>query len=160
MDKKNKKGLIAIALVLGVGYFLFKKFKKSSAYTPTNNEIDENLGGTSGVNPTLSQEKMKELADKMFIAFDGYGTDMNGQNGLINLFPAIKNNDDLMGVVAAYGIKEVSSGKWNIFSNFIGNLPETIGNELTQSQISNINSILVKNGVNIRFNQDGTLTSI
>ena len=117
MDKKTKKGLIVTALVLGVGYFLYKKLKGTS--TPTNVEIDKTIGGTTGVNPSLSQEKMKELADKMFVTFNGYGTDVNGNNGLLNLFANIKNNDDLMGVIAAYGIREVDSGSWNPFSNLV-----------------------------------------
>lgn len=160
MDKKTKNGLIVTALLLGVGYFLYKKFKQSSLYTPSNVEIDTNLGGTTGVNPTLSQTKMKELAEKMFAAMNGYGTDVNGNNGLINLFSTIKNNDDLMGVIAAYGIREVSSGSWNFMTNFKGNLPECLADELTDSELRKINSVMVKSGVTIRFNTDGTLTTL
>jgi hypothetical protein len=154
MDKKTKNGLLVTALILGVGYFLYKKLKGSS--TPTKSEIDEQIGGNTGVNPTLSQEKMKELAEKMFAAFNGYGTDVNG---LMNLFASIKNNDDLMGVIAAYGIREVSSGSYNFMPNFEGNLPETIADELSDSEILKINSVMVRSGVSIRFNPDGTLTT-
>lgn len=159
MEKKTKNGLIVTALILGVGYFLYKKLKGSS--TPTNVEINKVIiGGNTGFNATLSEDKMKELANKMFAAFNGYGTDVNGNNGLINLFASIKNNDDLMGVIAAYGIREVDSGSWNPFSNFKGNLPETLADELSGSDLSKINSVLVKNGVNIRFNPDGNLTTL
>jgi len=157
MEKKTKNGLIVTALILGVGYFLYKKLKGA---TPSNVQIDTYLGGTTGVSPTLSEDKMKELANKMFAAFNGYGTDVNGNNGLINLFAAIKNNDDLMGVIAAYGIREISSGSWNPLSNFKGNLPETIADELSDSEITKINSVLVKSGVTIRFNPDGALTTL
>jgi hypothetical protein len=159
MDKKTKNGLIVTTLILGVGYFLYKKLKVTSQL-PSNKEIEKELGGTIGVNPTLSEDKMKELANKMFAAFNGYGTDVNGNNGLMNLFAAIKNNDDLMGVIAAYGIREVSSGSWNPFPNFKGNLPETIADELSDSEITKINSVLVKSGVSIRFNPDGKLTTL
>jgi len=64
-----------------------------------------------------------------------------------------------MGVVAAYGIREVSSGSWNPLPNFKGNLPETIANECSDSEILKINSVMVKSGVSIRFNPDGTLTT-
>ena len=157
MDKKTKNGLIVTTLILGVGYFLYKKLRSS---TPSNAEIDSQIGGNTGVNPSLSEDKMKELANKMFAAFNGFGTDVNGNNGLINLFAAIKNNDDLMGVIAAYGIREISSGSWNPLSNFKGNLPETIADELSDSEITKINSVLVKSGVSIRFNPDGTLTTL
>jgi hypothetical protein len=90
MDKKTKNGLIVTTLILGVGYFLYKKLRSS---TPSNAEIDSQIGVNTGVNPSLSEDKMKELANKMFAAFNGFGTDVNGNNGLINLFAAIKNND-------------------------------------------------------------------
>jgi hypothetical protein len=157
MDKKTKNGLIVTALILGGGYFLYKKSKGT---TPTNAEINLQLGGNTGVNPTLSLDKFKEIADKIFVAFNGYGTDFDGNNGLINQFSLLKNNDDLMGVIAAYGIREVDGGMWNPLPNFKGNLPETIANELSNSEISQINSIIVKSGISIRFNPDGTLTTL
>jgi len=157
MDKKTKNGLIVTALILGVGFFLYKKLKGSSV--PTNKEIEKEIGGSIGFNPTLSEDKMKEIANKIFVALNGYGSDVNGNNGLMNLFALIKNNDDLMGVIAAYGIREVSSGSWNPLPNFSGNLPETLADELSDSEILKINSVMVKSGVSIRFNPDGTLTT-
>jgi hypothetical protein len=158
MEKKTKNGLIVTALILGVGYFLYKKFKGSPA--PSNAEIDAVLGGNTGANPTLSVDKLKEIADKIYVAFNGYGTDVNGNNGLINQFALLRNNDDLMGLIAAYGIREVGGGMWNPLPNFKGNLVQTISDELSNSEISQKNSIIVKSGITIRFNPDGTLTTL
>jgi hypothetical protein len=155
MDKKTKNGLILTTLILGVGYFLYKKLKGSNMPSPNNEEIGDN----TGFFPTLSENKIKELAEKIFVAFNGYGTDFGGNNGLMNLFATMKINYDFMGVVAAYGIREVSSGSWNPLPNFKGNLPETIANECSDSEILKINSVMVKSGVSIRFNPDGTLTT-
>jgi len=44
--------------------------------------------------------------------------------------------------------------------DFTGNLPEALANELSQSEISDLNSVLVKSGITIRFNADGQLTTI
>jgi hypothetical protein len=158
MEKKTKNGLIVTALILGVGYFLYRKLKGTS--TPSNAEINSQLGGNTGVNPTLSLDKFKEIADKIYVAFNGYGTDLNGTNGLINQFSLLRNNDDLMALIAAYGIREVDGGMWNPLPNFKGNLVQTIGNELSNSEISQINSTMVKSGISIRFNPDGTLTTL
>jgi hypothetical protein len=158
MEKKTKNGLIVTALILGVGYFLYKKFKSSP--TPSNAQIDAVLGGNTGANPTLSIDKLKEIADKIYVAFNGYGTDVNGNNGLINQFALLRNNDDLMGLIAAYGIREVGGGMWNPLPNFKGNLVQTISDELSNSEISQINSTMVKSGITIRFNPDGTLTTL
>jgi hypothetical protein len=65
-----------------------------------------------------------------------------------------------MSLVAAYGIREISSGSYNPLPDFTGNLPQAIADELSQSQISSLNSVLVKSGITIRFNADGTLTTI
>jgi hypothetical protein len=157
MENKTKNGLIVTAIFLVGGYFLYKKLKASS---PSNAEIVAELGGTAGVNPTLSEEKLKDLADKIFVAFNGYGTDLNGNNGLINQFSLLRNNDDLMALIAAYGIREVDGGMWNPLPNFKGNLVQTIADELSNSEISQINSTMVKSGISIRFNPDGTLTTL
>jgi len=157
MENKTKNGLIVTAIFLVGGYFLYKKLKASS---PSNAEIVAELGGTAGVNPTLSEEKLKDLADKIFVAFNGYGTDLNGTNGLINQFSLLRNNDDLMALIAAYGIREVDGGMWNPLPNFKGNLVQTIADELSNSEISQINSTMVKSGISIRFNPDGTLTTL
>jgi hypothetical protein len=65
-----------------------------------------------------------------------------------------------MGLIAAYGIREVGGGMWNPLPNFKGNLVQTISDELSNSEISQINSIIVKSGITIRFNPDGTLTTL
>jgi hypothetical protein len=108
----------------------------------------------------MTKEQYNLLAEKVFNAVSGYGTDFNGANGLKNIFSLLRNNDDFMELVAAYGIREVSSGSFNPIPDFSGNLPEVLSNELSQKEISELNSILVKNGISIRFTTDGTLTTI
>ena len=157
MDKKTKNGLIVTAIFLAGGYILYKKLSNS---TPSNAEINSQIGGSTGVNTTMPEEKYKEIAEKLSLAFNGWGTDVNGNNGIMNQFALLKNNDDLMALIAAYGIREVDGGKFNFMPNFKGNLVETIGDELTDKQISELNSLLVKSGISIRFNPDGTLTTL
>jgi hypothetical protein len=105
----------------------------------------------------MSIAKFKEIADKIFASFEGYGTNTKEIN---NQFALLKNNDDVMSLVAAYGIREISSGSYNPLPDFTGNLPQAIANELSQSEISELNSILVKSGITIRFNADGQLNTI
>lgn len=160
MNKKTKDGLITASIVIVAAYLLYKIFNKKSISNGGNvgNVVSNpELGGTIGSAPTMSSAKFKEIADKIFNAFEGYGTNYTIIN---NQFALLKNNDDVMSLISAYGIRDVSSGKYNPLPDFTGNLPETIANELTQSQISEINSILVKSGITIRFNFDGQLTTI
>jgi hypothetical protein len=162
MDKKTKDGLITASIVIAAAYLLYKIFNKkgSSSSGSGNTGIvvpNPELGGTIGAAPTMTEAKFKEIANKIFNAFESYGTD---NTTIKNQFALLKNNDDVMGLVAAYGIREISSGKYNPLPNFTGNLPQSIADELSQSEISDLNSVLVKSGITIRFNADGQLTTI
>jgi hypothetical protein len=162
MDKKNKDRIITASIIIAASYLLYKIFSQKKIGN-TNTEgggivlPNPGLGGTIGAAPTLPEAKLKDIANKLYEAMDGYGTN---NEAIKNQIALLKNNDDFMGLVAAYGIKELSSGKYNPIPNFIGNLPEAIANELSQSQISELNSILIKNSINIRFNDNGQLTTI
>jgi hypothetical protein len=163
MNQKTKDGLITASIVIAAAYLLYKIFNKKGASNPNSGGNSgvvvpkPVLGGTIGTAPTMTEAKFKEIANKIQLAFDGYGTDTTAIN---NQFALLKNNDDLMSLIAAYGIREISSGNYNPLPDFTGNLPETIADELSQSEISELNSILVKTGITIRFNSDGQLTSI
>jgi hypothetical protein len=162
MNKKTKDGLITASIVIVAAYLLYKIFNKkgvSNSNSDSGGVVVPNptLGGLIGSAPTMNISKFKEIADKIFNAFEGYGTTTKEIN---NQFALLKNNDDVMSLISAYGIRDVSSGKYNPLPDFTGNLPETIANELSQSEISEINSILVKSGITIRFNSDGQLTTI
>lgn len=163
MEKKTKDGIITASIVIAAAYLLYKIFNKKSNVNPSYGGSggvvmpNPTLGGTIGSAPTMSEAKFKEIADKIFIAMDGYGTNTDT---IINQFSLLKNNDDVMSLIAAYGIKDISSGKYNPIPDFNGNLPEALANELSQTQISELNSILVKSGITIRFNDNGQLTTI
>lgn len=163
MEKKTKDGIITASIVIAAAYLLYKIFNKKSNVNPSYGGSggvvmpNPTLGGTIGSAPTMSEAKFKEIADKIFIAMDGYGTNTDA---IINQFSLLKNNDDVMSLIAAYGIKDISSGKYNPIPDFNGNLPEALANELSQTQISELNSILVKSGITIRFNDNGQLTTI
>lgn len=163
MNIKTKDGIITASIVIAAAYLLYKIFNKKGASNPNsggNSGVvvpNPELGGTIGTSPTMTTAKFKEIADKVFNALEGYGTDTTAIN---NQFALLKNNDDLMSLVAAYGIREISSGSYNPLPDFTGNLPQAIADELSQSQISALNSVLVKSGITIRFNADGTLTTI
>ena len=165
LDKEKKKGLLISAVIIAGIYLIYKKF-----YYVSNTSLAKQIGVTPPSNSgggssytskaSMTKEQYNLLAEKVFNAVSGYGTDFNGANGLKNIFSLLRNNDDFMELVAAYGIREVSSGNFNPIPDFSGNLPEVLSDELSQKEISELNSILVKNGISIRFTTDGTLTTI
>ena len=165
LDKEKKKGLLISAVIIAGIYLLYKKLyykpntslAKQIGVTPPSN-----TGGGSSYSSkaSMTKEQYNLLAEKVYNAVSGYGTDLNGANGLKNIFSLLRNNDDFMELIAAFGVREVSSGSFNPIPDFSGNLPEVLSNELSQSEISQLNSILVKNSISIRLTTDGTLTTI
>ena len=50
-----------------------------------------------------------------------------------------------------YGIRKISSGKFNIAGDFEGTLDQTIIDELSKKEISDINLMLGKKGIKYKF---------
>jgi len=144
MNKKTTKGIVAAAAVLAV-LFVAMKIMKPKKTVPQG---DSGGGGTndggsiSGANPNLD---FRSLANQLFDAFDGYGT---ANKKVKDIFKLLKSNADYDALKAAYGVREVSSGTGNIFvSNYEGDLPSTLRNEMSKSEINELNQILTSNGI-------------
>jgi hypothetical protein len=94
MNKKTKDGLITASIVIAAAYLLYKIFNKkgtsSTSYGGNSGVVVPNpiLGGTIGTAPTMNEAKFKEIADKIFNAFEGYGTDTTT---IKNQFALLKN---------------------------------------------------------------------
>lgn len=146
MEKKTRNAII-ITSVLVAGVYLLYKFLKKPPIEQENN--------TNATNPTLSESQFKKMADNIFEAMSGWGTNLSV---IYNEMAKLRNNDDVSYLIQAYGIREVPAGKLNPVPDFGGNLPEALGNELSSSEIANLNKILSDNGITIKFNKGGNLT--
>lgn len=148
MDKKLRNGIITAAVVLVAALAAFKLLKKPKS---SGNEGGGggnqgggggNQGGGGRPNPSLD---FRSLANRLFDAFDGYGTSNSEVKEIIKL---LKSNADYDALKAAYGVREVSSGRGNIFQpNFEGDLPSTIHDEMSNSEIAELNQIMTSNGL-------------
>jgi hypothetical protein len=146
MDKKLQRGIITSVVVLVAGlaaYKLLGKKGKSGSGGGENSGGGGNTGGgTSQPNPSLD---FRSLANQLFDAFDGYGTSVSKVK---EIFKLLKSNADYDALKSAYGVREVSSGRGNIFvSNFEGDLPATLRDELDSDEVAEINQILTSNGI-------------
>lgn len=162
MQKRNKyfdsvpgwqKGFIAIAGAAAAGYLFIKLTKKVE-------EKKQLIGATNELNAinqeleniqqpaSFSQAQYNSWANALFIAMDGFGSD---ENSIYNIFKLLKNNADLLQLIKAFGIREISSGKFNPEPNVKGTLIQCITSELNAYEISKINSILDKSGITFKF---------
>lgn len=132
------KGAIAVAIVGGIGYLIYKTVKlpgqiqedksKREEDKGWNQEFDK-LNSNPATKATLTKAQMSSIANKIHTAMDGYGTD---ELGIVAAFKQIKNNADFAGVQAAYGIKTVSSGRLNPEPDFRGPMIAALTSELSQ----------------------------
>ena len=72
------------------------------------------------------------------------------ESKIYNILNRLQKNTDWNTLVTAYGTRKLSSGAGNIFvKDFNGNLPDSLRNELDNSEIKAVNQILSKIGVSI-----------
>jgi hypothetical protein len=87
------------------------------------------------------------MANKIFDAMDGYGT---GNTTIETELKKLKSKSDWDALVRAYGTRTISSGIGNIFvSDFTGDLPACLNDELDSDELEDANEILNKIGVTI-----------
>lgn len=139
--KKNIKGILVVAVV-GVGALLaMKLFKKAKPSVST--------GGSGVLSPNTSNLDFRSLSNQLFDAFDGYGT---SNDSVLDIFRMLRTDADFDALKAAYGVREISSGRGNIFSsNFEGDLQSTVRDEMTSKEIQSINDILASNNLTRRI---------
>ncbi len=133
------QGIIAVTLTVGVSllaYEIWKGIKNKKAQKGSKEENLANaaelakLNSQSATKQTITPEQAAEMANQLFTAMDGYGTDFNA---IVTVFSQLKNDADFLAVSTAYGIREVSSGKLNPEPNFTGTLVAALGTELGSS---------------------------
>lgn len=149
MDNKTRNIIITVAVVVVLGAVALKLVKAPKGGNNGDGDNDDGSGsgggGNSGGGGTTSGLDFRALANQIFEACDGYGTD---EVEIALVFNKLKNNADFDALYDAYGIREVSSGRGNIFqSNFVGDLSATLRNELGSSYIDNINKSLSSKGI-------------
>lgn len=125
-------GLTALALLL--------KPKKAGSVIPSR---PTGSGGQAGQVP--SGLNYASLANKLFDAFDGYGTN---EDSVYSVFKMLKTDGDYAALKEAYGVRRIT----DIFyvSSFDGDLPATIKHEMDTKEIAELNNIMAFNNLSVR----------
>lgn len=138
----DKKKLITWGAVAVGGYIIYMAIKKNKdkklqsgfPYSPDD----------SG-NVITSTFNANKVADEIFDAMDGYGTN---ESAIVASFNKVKTDADFDALNTAFGTRTISSGTWNILiSDFTGDLSACLRDELSSGWINDINSALRRNGV-------------
>lgn len=152
------KGVIAVGVLVGI-YFIFKKvtgapakIKEGQGNRQEDKEVNKEFDKlvTSGKGPTLSMAQMSQYANQCYTAMDGCGTD---EEGITTILKKAKNDADVMGIIKAYGTKEVHpcTGTGWFTSNYKGNLGGAMSDEMSRYWLDVINADYKKKGIKHRF---------
>lgn len=150
------KGIIAVVAIGGVaalGFAIYRGVKKrlslAGAFDEKRKVKDElkNLG-EKGIKPTLTEAEYAAMANQLVASFDGYGSKVSE---IYKVFDKLKNDADVMKLIDSYGIREISSGRFNPEPNFKGTLAGAITEEMAGQEIAFANSVLKKKGIKITF---------
>jgi len=143
---KNLLAFAAVGAVIYVGYQLLSAPGKIKGNAGNKDELSDAQKELDKVNKTatLSASQAGGIANAIFAAMDGYGTD---EDAIVYQLGKIKNNADFLLVQTKYGIRTISSGRFNPEPNYKGNLAGSIGSECSSYWIKKINSALSKKGV-------------
>tara|TARA_R110000764_G_scaffold542_4_gene2056 strand:- start:2854 stop:3408 length:555 start_codon:yes stop_codon:yes gene_type:complete len=149
---KKALGVTAVVAIIYAAYKIIPKILAPDALgaikdsRTENKEVDKELGKIINT-ATISNSQAAGIANSIFTAMDGYGTD---EIGIVNQFKKIKNNADFLKLQKAYGTRVVSSGKWNPEPNYKGNLVGALGSECSAYWTIAINKSLSSKGVTYR----------
>jgi hypothetical protein len=148
MDSKTKNGLIVLGVVVVLGVVAIK-FMKMKQQPPSDGDGNngggggDNSGGGGGGNSGGGGQQSlsyRSLADALFEAMDGYGTN---EDDIMGVFKNLRNQADFDALEQAFGSREISSGAGNIFSsNYKGRLVGALKDELDSSELADLNSLL------------------
>jgi hypothetical protein len=141
MKKQHKLILFSVLGITALALLL--KPKKSGAVIPSRPIPDS--GSSSNIDGQLSGLNYSSLANKLFEAFNGYGTN---EKVVKDVFKMLKTDADYAALKDAYGIRKIT----NIYflSFFEGDLPATIKEEMDAIEIADLNNILAFNNLTVR----------
>lgn len=150
------KGVLAVSVIAGVGftvYAIHRYIKNHKNLEGAQHEVDATTQTTqtltqSGQKPTLDALKLATISNQLFTAMDGYGTDVNG---VYAGFANVNNDLDVVNLIKAYGIRELSTGSLNPSPNLKGTLSQALTDELSASEMIALNNMLAKKGIKYRF---------
>lgn len=149
------KGVLAVGLLAGIavlGTLGYQKIKKLKEQRDSKNEaldVGKDLSVSQKNKPqTLTQAQVSSIANALFTAMNGYGTDYNV---IVQQMAKINNQTDLLAIIKSYDVRTLSSGNWNPSPNVSGTLTQHLTDELSDAQLEAINNMLSRKGIKNRF---------
>jgi hypothetical protein len=151
------KGVIAVGILAGVGFIAYKIYKAAKDSKDTKDSKEEvkevakelqALNQNANTKQTLSVSESKSIANSIFAAMDGYGTN---ETTILRELVKLKNQADWLSVRKEWDVREISSGNLNPEPNFKGTLESALTSELGDTPEDKV----IKGKVNQHFAKVG-----
>lgn len=138
-DLLLKYGMIAI-VVLIMFFVVWNRFGKSKQETEDANKqrdiANEVNNAITTSNVTLTQVQLNTLADKIYNAVKGAGTD---EKSIYDAMRTLQTKDDVLALIKTFSVRDSMT------------LREWIYDDLNNSEVSKINDILLSKGISFSF---------
>ena len=138
-DLLLKYGMIAI-VVLIIFFVVWNRFGKSKQETEDANKerdiVNEVNNAITTSNVTLSQVQLNTLADKIYKAVKGSGTD---EKSIYDAMRTLETKDDVLALIKTFSVRDSMT------------LREWLYDDLNNSEISKINDIFLSKGISFSF---------
>ena len=137
-------GLIsaAVLIVIILLAVYWNKIKTRINEIKADNEIKKEIDKSE---LTLSEVQIEALADKLYQAMDGPGTD---EGKIYSVFEQINNYSELMMLIRAFGQRKSS---WELFWGSPTGLADWLNADLDGGEINHLNSILAGKNIDFKF---------
>ncbi|MBW6482822.1 MAG: hypothetical protein K0B10_07155 [Vicingaceae bacterium] len=141
-NPKLIKQLVIVVIVIIVLYAIYRWYKKYSAKQEALSLVKSSENEIITNTKTFTDSDYKLMADKLFTAMKGLGTD---NDAVLQVISSLKTKSDWLSLVSAFGVRE--SGFWpNVFT---GNLINWLSDELGGSARNQVNYSLSRFSVQI-----------
>lgn len=132
--------VIVVAIIIVIAVY-WNKIKARIADRRLERSFDEQITASE---VTITEQQAKALADKLYSAMDGGGTN---EQKIYDVFEQINSYSDLMMVMKAFGTRK---GWWNWWGSESG-LAEWLNDDCSADEIAKINAILASKNINFSF---------
>ncbi len=138
-DLLLKYGMIAI-VVLIIFFVIWNRFGKSKQETEDANKqrdiANEVNNAITASNVKLTQVQLNTLADKIYKAVKGSGTD---EKSIYDAMRTLQTKDDVLALIKTFSVRDSMT------------LREWLYDDLNNSEVSKINDILLSKGISFSF---------
>jgi len=157
------QGTIIVAGVAVGGFFLYQEWKKNKEKAEANKAADiaaQHLRDLAarGITPTHDASQLEIFSQMLVQAMSGCGTD---EDSIHRVFNQLENDADVAALIVQFGVRYYQPCAWTSPVSFAiwevndqaygGGLPTWFGYDLSDSNIDDINEILISKGITYKF---------